>query len=117
MPTCMGLSVARWVRCSCGALPSRYNRAPLAAFAGALMSFAFVFPGQGSQSVGMLAGFAEERAVRAVFEEASRALGYDLWELIQQGPAERLGATECQQPAMLAAGVALWRLWKAREGA
>jgi [acyl-carrier-protein] S-malonyltransferase len=81
------------------------------------MSFAFVFPGQGSQSVGMLADFAEVEAVRAAFREASAALGYDLWALIQEGPAERLNSTEYQQPAMLTAGVALWRLWKARGGA
>ncbi len=81
------------------------------------MSFAFVFPGQGSQSVGMLADFGEQSEVRAAFDEASRALGYDVWELIQQGPAERLSATEYQQPAMLTAGVALWRLWKGRGGA
>jgi len=81
------------------------------------MSFAFVFPGQGSQSVGMLADFAEVDEVREAFREASAALGYDLWELIQEGPAERLNGTEYQQPAMLTAGAALWRLWKARGGA
>ena len=81
------------------------------------MSFAFVFPGQGSQSVGMLADFAQTDEVRDTFREASAALGYDLWALIQEGPAERLNSTEFQQPAMLAAGVALWRLWKARGGA
>ncbi|HTY92955.1 MAG TPA: ACP S-malonyltransferase [Steroidobacteraceae bacterium] len=81
------------------------------------MSFAFVFPGQGSQSVGMLGDFAAQREVRAAFEEASAALGYDLWALTQEGPVERLNATEYTQPAMLAAGVALWRLWQARGGA
>jgi [acyl-carrier-protein] S-malonyltransferase len=81
------------------------------------MSFAFVFPGQGSQSVGMLADFAEVDEVRDAFREASAALGYDLWALIQDGPAERLSGTEYQQPAMLTAGAALWRLWKARGGA
>jgi [acyl-carrier-protein] S-malonyltransferase len=81
------------------------------------MSFAFVFPGQGSQSVGMLADFGAERELRAVFTEASAALGYDLWALIQEGPADRLNSTEFTQPAMLAAGVALWRLWQARGGA
>jgi [acyl-carrier-protein] S-malonyltransferase len=80
------------------------------------MSFAFVFPGQGSQSVGMLADFAAEREVRDAFAEAASALGYDLWALTQEGPAERLNATEYQQPAMLTAGVALWRLWQARGG-
>jgi [acyl-carrier-protein] S-malonyltransferase len=81
------------------------------------MSFAFVFPGQGSQSVGMLADFAAEREVRDAFAEAATALGYDLWALTQEGPPERLNATEYTQPAMLTAGVALWRLWKARGGA
>jgi [acyl-carrier-protein] S-malonyltransferase len=80
------------------------------------MSFAFVFPGQGSQSVGMLAGFADETVVRGSFEEASTALGYDLWALTQEGPAERLNVTEFTQPAMLVAGVALWRLWQVRGG-
>jgi [acyl-carrier-protein] S-malonyltransferase len=81
------------------------------------MSFAFVFPGQGSQSVGMLADFAAEREVQEAFAEAATALGYDLWALTQAGPPERLNATEYTQPAMLTAGVALWRLWKARGGA
>jgi len=81
------------------------------------MSFAFVFPGQGSQSVGMLSDFAAESEVRTAFAEAGAALGYDLWALTQQGPAEQLNGTEYTQPAMLTAGVALWRLWKARGGA
>jgi [acyl-carrier-protein] S-malonyltransferase len=81
------------------------------------MPFAFVFPGQGSQSVGMLSDFAAESEVRTTFAEAGEALGYDLWALTQQGPAEQLNGTECTQPAMLTAGVALWRLWKARGGA
>jgi [acyl-carrier-protein] S-malonyltransferase len=81
------------------------------------MSFAFVFPGQGSQSVGMLADFAAEEVVRTVFAEASAALDYDLWALIQEGPAEQLNSTEFTQPAMLAAGIGLWRLWQARGGA
>jgi [acyl-carrier-protein] S-malonyltransferase len=81
------------------------------------MSFAFVFPGQGSQSIGMLSDFAAESEVQAAFAEASTALGYDLWALTQQGPAERLNGTEFTQPAMLTAGVALWRLWKAQGGA
>jgi [acyl-carrier-protein] S-malonyltransferase len=81
------------------------------------MSFAFVFPGQGSQSVGMLAALAQsDQVVRATFDEASAVLGYDLWNLIQEGPKERLDATECTQPAMLAAGVATWRLWQNRGG-
>ena len=64
-----------------------------------------------------VADFAQDEEVRSAFREASAALGYDLWALIQEGPAERLNSTEYQQPAMLAAGVALWRLWKARGGA
>jgi [acyl-carrier-protein] S-malonyltransferase len=81
------------------------------------MSFAFVFPGQGSQSVGMLAALATlDPIVRATFDEASAVLGYDLWALAQEGPKERLDATECTQPAMLTAGVATWRLWRQRGG-
>ena len=81
------------------------------------MSFAFVFPGQGSQSTGMLAALSQtDPVVRATFEEASAALGYDLWQLTQEGPKERLDSTECTQPAMLAAGVATWRLWHKRGG-
>ena len=81
------------------------------------MAFAFVFPGQGSQSVGMLAALAAAGPeVPATFAEASRALGYDLWGLLSEGPAETLNATERTQPAMLAAGVATWRYWQARGG-
>ena len=81
------------------------------------MSFAFVFPGQGSQSVGMLAALAgADPVVRATFDEASAVLGYDLWQLVQEGPEERLNATERTQPAMLAAGIATWRLWHSRGG-
>ena len=82
------------------------------------MSFAFVFPGQGSQSVGMLGALAAaETSVRGTFEEASRVLGFDLWKLVSEGPEEALNATERTQPAMLAAGVAVWRVWRARGGA
>jgi [acyl-carrier-protein] S-malonyltransferase len=82
------------------------------------MAFAFVFPGQGSQSVGMLGALAAaEPAVRATFDEASQVLGYDLWQLVNAGPEEALNATERTQPAMLAAGVAVWRVWQARGGA
>ena len=81
------------------------------------MSCAFVFPGQGSQSIGMLAALSQtDPIVRATFDEASAALGYDLWQLTQEGPKERLDSTECTQPAMLAAGVATWRLWQKRGG-
>jgi [acyl-carrier-protein] S-malonyltransferase len=76
-----------------------------------------VFPGQGSQSVGMLAALAaSEPVVRTTFDEASAMLGYDLWQLAQEGPKDRLDSTECTQPAMLAAGVATWRLWLNRGG-
>jgi len=76
-----------------------------------------MFPGQGSQSVGMLSSFADsEPVVRDSFAEASQVLGYDLWQLCQQGPEEQLGETERTQPAMLAAGVAIWRAWLARGG-
>src|ERR1041384_5141887 len=81
-------------------------------------NLAFVFPGQGSQAVGMLAKLAEEAPViRATFDEASKVLGYDLWQLASQGPVEDLNATERTQPAMLAAGIAVWRLWRERQGA
>ncbi len=82
------------------------------------MTSAFVFPGQGSQSIGMLAGFAaDNRLVTDTFAEASTVLGYDLWQLVSQGPLEDLNATERTQPAMLAAGVATWRLWQQAGGA
>ena len=81
------------------------------------MTLAFVFPGQGSQSVGMLAELgAVEPVVRATFAEASDVLGYDLWALCQDGPEADLGSTERTQPAMLAAGVATWRVWVGRGG-
>jgi [acyl-carrier-protein] S-malonyltransferase len=77
------------------------------------MASVFVFPGQGSQSVGMLSGLAESSPViEATFAEASAVLGYDLWRRCQEGPPEALNATECTQPAMLAAGVATYRLWR-----
>lgn len=81
-------------------------------------SLAFVFPGQGSQAVGMLAELGAQHAViRETFAEASAALGYDLWALTQEGPAELLNQTDKTQPAILAASVALWRLWLAEGGA
>ena len=74
--------------------------------------FAATFPGQGSQSIGMLAELSKGCGeVHRTFDEASHTLGYDLWALVQDGPAERLNATEQTQPAMLAAGVAAWRCW------
>ena len=76
-----------------------------------------MFPGQGSQSVGMLASLAAaEPVVAETFAEASAALGYDLWALCQQGPEDLLAETERTQPAMLAAGVAVWRAWRQRGG-
>jgi [acyl-carrier-protein] S-malonyltransferase len=82
------------------------------------MSFAFVFPGQGSQSVGMLGALAAaEPSVRTTFAEASQVLRYDLWKLVSEGPEEALNATERTQPAMLTAGVATWRIWRERGGA
>lgn len=79
-------------------------------------TLAFVFPGQGSQAVGMLADCAAEPLVQATFAEASQVLGYDLWALISEGPAESLNQTHRTQPALLAASVALYRLWQARGG-
>ena len=80
------------------------------------MKLAFVFPGQGSQSVGMLDGFAAHPAVRETFAEASDALSLDLWALVAQGPADALNLTTNTQPVMLAAGVAVWRAWLAAGG-
>lgn len=81
------------------------------------MKTAVVFPGQGSQSVGMMNGFAGEAAVEATFREASAILGEDLWALVAAGPAEALARTVVTQPLMLTAGVACWRAWVARGGA
>jgi len=74
-------------------------------------NLAFIFPGQGSQAVGMLADFADNEIVQNTFKEASDALGYDLWALISEGPAEKLNQTHHTQPALLTSSVALWRLW------
>ena len=82
-----------------------------------MTQFAMVFPGQGSQTVGMLAELAADNPiVEATFKEASDALGYDLWQLTQQGPAEELNKTWQTQPALLAASVALFRLWQQKGG-
>ncbi len=82
------------------------------------MATIFTFPGQGSQSIGMmreLSGISP--IIESTFDEASAVLGYDLWKLCQEGPESRLNSTECTQPAMLAAGVATYRLWRERGGA
>ncbi|MCU0935162.1 MAG: ACP S-malonyltransferase [Gammaproteobacteria bacterium] len=77
-----------------------------------------VFPGQGSQAVGMLKPLGEAfPEVLETFAEASRVLGYDLWALAQEGPEAELNRTEKTQPAMLAAGVAVWRVWRGQGGA
>jgi len=80
-------------------------------------SVAFVFPGQGSQHLGMLADLASENPIiQATFSEASGVLGYDLWNLVQQGSEAELNQTDKTQPALLTAGVALWRLWQEKGG-
>lgn len=79
---------------------------------------AFVFPGQGSQSVGMLLGAADHfNEIKSTFAEASSVVGYDLWQLASEGPAEQQAMTEKTQPLLLTASVALWRVWQARDGA
>ncbi|MAY37128.1 MAG: malonyl CoA-acyl carrier protein transacylase, partial [Spongiibacteraceae bacterium] len=73
---------------------------------------AFVFPGQGSQKVGMLAEIAEQEAVvKETFQEASDALGYDMWDMVQNGEQETLNLTENTQPVLLTSSVAMWRVW------
>ena len=81
-------------------------------------TLAIVFPGQGSQSIGMLSGLATDHSqVVDTFEQASDVLGYDLWQLVQDGPEDELNETDKTQPAMLAAGVAVWRVWQDAGGA
>ena len=80
------------------------------------MAFAFVFPGQGSQSVGMMAAYGDSPVVRATFDEASATLDQDLWQLLAEGPAEALSQTVNTQPIMLTAGVAAYRLWLDKGG-
>jgi len=83
-----------------------------------LKNLAFVFPGQGSQKVGMLAEVAERLDIVAqTFDEASSVLGYDLWKLVQEGPQDALNLTERTQPALLTSSVALWRAWCQSGGA
>ncbi len=82
------------------------------------MKLGFIFPGQGSQSIGMLGSLAQEYPiVEDTFAEASDALGRDLWKLVAEGPEHELNRTDITQPAMLAAGVSVWRVWQQREGA
>ena len=82
-----------------------------------MTQFAFVFPGQGSQTVGMLADLAATYPqVEETFREASAVLGYDLWHLVSQGPAEELNKTWQTQPALLAASVAIYRVWRQQGG-
>lgn len=81
-----------------------------------MKKYAFVFPGQGSQSVGMMQAFAESTAVRSTFEEASSVLGEDLWTLVAEGPAESLNATVNTQPVMLTAAYATYRAWREAGG-
>jgi [acyl-carrier-protein] S-malonyltransferase len=80
------------------------------------MKLAFVFPGQGSQAVGMMTAYGESAVIRATFAEASAAVDLDLWELAANGPAESLNQTVNTQPALLAAGVAVYRFWLAQGG-
>jgi [acyl-carrier-protein] S-malonyltransferase len=81
------------------------------------MKFAFFFPGQGSQAVGMMAGFDDHPVVRETFVEASDILKQDIWALVTDGPAEELNKTVNTQPAMLAAGIAVYRAWQQAGGA
>ncbi|MDP5191258.1 ACP S-malonyltransferase, partial [Rheinheimera baltica] len=82
-----------------------------------MTTLAIVFPGQGSQSVGMLAELHQQfDIVKDTFTEASEALGYDLWELVANGPEASLNETHRTQPALLTASVAVWRLWQQRHG-
>jgi [acyl-carrier-protein] S-malonyltransferase len=80
------------------------------------MKFALVFPGQGSQSVGMMAAYGDAPVIRATFDEASNALGRDLWQLVADGPAEALSQTVNTQPLMLTAGIAVYRFWLEKGG-
>ncbi len=81
------------------------------------MQFGLVFPGQGSQSVGMMAGYGDSIVVREVFDEASLVLGTDLWQMVAEGPIESINLTVNTQPLMLTADVAIYRLWKSMGGA
>lgn len=80
------------------------------------MAFAFVFPGQGSQSVGMMAAYGDSPVIRSTFDEASATLGDDLWQMVVDGPAELLSQTVNTQPLMLTAAIAAYRLWLEKGG-
>ena len=80
------------------------------------MAFAFVFPGQGSQTVGMMAAYGDSDVVRSTFDEASATLDQDLWQLVAEGPAELLSQTVNTQPIMLTAAIAAYRLWLDKGG-
>ncbi|MDD5297747.1 MAG: ACP S-malonyltransferase [Rhodocyclaceae bacterium] len=80
------------------------------------MNFALVFPGQGSQSVGMMGAYGDSAVIRSTFDEASQALGRDLWQLVCEGPAEALAQTVNTQPLMLTAGIAVYRQWLDKGG-
>lgn len=80
------------------------------------MKFALVFPGQGSQSLGMMTSYGDSPVIRRTFDEASAALGRDLWKLVTEGPADALNQTVNTQPLMLAAGIATYRFWLAKGG-
>ena len=80
------------------------------------MAFAFIFPGQGSQSVGMMAAYGDSPVIRATFDEASETLNQDLWQLASEGPADLLAQTVNTQPLMLTAAIAVYRLWLEKGG-
>lgn len=82
-----------------------------------MQKIAFIFPGQGSQNLGMLAAFADYPQVKNTFSQASQVLGYDLWDLVQNDPKAQLNETQYTQPAILTASIALWRLWNDEKGA
>ena len=83
-----------------------------------MSNLAFVFPGQGSQKIGMLAELAEQNLIiEKTFNEASEVLGYDMWQLIQQGAQEDINLTQRTQPILLTCSVAIWRLWNQKQGA
>ncbi|WP_086931331.1 ACP S-malonyltransferase [Agarilytica rhodophyticola] len=79
-------------------------------------NLAIVFPGQGSQKVGMLADYAQSDILTTTFADASDALGYDMWEMVVNGPQEKLTLTEITQPVLLTCSTVLWRIWQERNG-